>query len=180
MSATLQPTVIIPMLERRLKLIKLFATDFDGIHTDGTVLVDEHGTESVRCSRKDGLGYAMLAKAGIHACVISKEKNQVVLRRCEKLGIPCFNMVHDGQGKREILKRVSEYLGLRPEHVLYMGDDLNDLEALKFAGVSVSVRDGHPSILETVDIITHRAGGDHAVREVCELLMVARGRSLKF
>ncbi len=175
-----QPTIITAMLERKLKLVKLFATDFDGIHTDGTVMVDEHGTESVRCSRKDGLGYNMLAKAGIHACVISKEANPVVLRRCEKLKILCHQKVADGQGKLEILKRVMEELDLRPANVLYMGDDLNDLQALEFAGVSVTVRDGHEYLRKKVDIVTTRAGGDHAIREVCELLLTAQGRSLEF
>jgi N-acylneuraminate cytidylyltransferase len=173
-----QATVITPVIARKLKLIKLFATDFDGVHTDGTVTVDEHGTESVRCSRKDGLAYDMLAAAGIRACVISKEANPVVLQRCKKLKIPCYQQVGTSEGKRDILKRVAEEFNLVPEQVLYMGDDLNDLDALKFAGVSVAVRDAHESVIKTANIIIGRVGGDHAIREMCEILLAAQTRSL--
>lgn len=162
-------------LTQKLKKIKLFATDFDGIHTDGMVYVDSVGKEAVRCSRKDGLGYEMLSKAGIAACVISKEVNPVVLERCKKLKIACYQDVADGQGKLEILKNVSEKLGFAADEILYMGDDLNDREALEFAGVAVTVKDCHKSLLEIADYTTIANGGEHAIREVCELLLSARG-----
>lgn len=167
------------MLEKITK-IKLFATDFDGVHTDGKVTVDENGIESVRCSRKDGLGYDMLAKAGIHTCVISKEGNHVVSQRCKKLKIPCYQGVSAGEEKLEILKRVTADLGLTSDQVLYMGDDLNDLEPLKYAGVAVTVKNGHHELHKIADYITTRDGGDHAIREVCELLLSAKGLPFRF
>ncbi len=161
-------------LNLKLKKIKLFATDFDGVHTDGKVYVDKAGRESVKCSRKDGLGYEMLKKADIDACVISKESNLVVLQRCKKLNIPCYQGVSDGQGKLEILKNIAVKLGLSAEEILYIGDDVNDREALEFAGVAIAVKDCHPSLLKIVDYVTTKKGGDHAIREVCELLLFAK------
>src|SRR3989344_5991599 len=108
-------------LQKKLCTIKLVATDFDGIHTDGCVYVNEDGKESVQCSRKDALGIDMLKRAGIHVCVISKETNPVVTARCKKLGVPCIQAVHDSDGKLEILKRIAGELGLLAEEVLYMG-----------------------------------------------------------
>lgn len=159
---------------QKLKKIRLFATDFDGVHTDGMVYVDGVGKETVRCSRKDGLGYEMLANAGITACVISKEANPVVLERCKKLKITCYQNVADGQGKLEILKNISAKFGFAADEILYMGDDINDREALEFAGVAVAVKDCHTSLLGIVDYVTTVNGGEHAIREVCELIISAK------
>src|SRR3989338_9044570 len=109
-------------LKTKLENIRLVATDFDGVHTNGCVHVDEHGVESVTCSRKDGLGIDLLKKAGIEVHVISKERNPVVAARCNKLKISFDQAVHDSDGKLEILKRITEEKGLSPEQVLYMGD----------------------------------------------------------
>jgi 3-deoxy-D-manno-octulosonate 8-phosphate phosphatase (KDO 8-P phosphatase) len=168
-----------PELKNKLQRIRLFVTDFDGIHTDGHVYVDSHGNETVRCSRKDGLGYEMLKRAQI-AAVISKEKNPVVEKRAEKLGIECFRGIHDSKGKIDILKELIEAKGLTQDQVLYMGDDLNDVECLKFPGVSVTVADGHESLKSIVTYTTQRKGGDHAIREVCELVLEAQGHPITF
>ena len=167
-------------LTRKLKKIVLFATDFDGVHTDGKVYVDQNGIESVHCSRRDGLGYNMLSKAGIHSCIISKEANLVVKQRCKKLNIACYQKIKDGHGKVEILKDVMKKFGLDLDQVLFMGDDVNDYQALKFAGVAIAVKDCHPSLLKIVDYRTKRVGGDHAIREVAELILKAKGLSISF
>lgn len=168
------------LFKEKLKKIRLFVTDFDGIHTDGKVCVDQDGRESVICSRKDGLAYNMLAKAGIYACVISKEANQVVLARCKKLNIDCHQKVHDGQGKLEILQSIMKDKGFSVEEVLYMGDDINDKEVLEFVGLSVTVNDGHESLKKLVDYVTVRDGGDHAIREVVEMVLDAKSLRLDF
>ncbi|OHA20400.1 MAG: hypothetical protein A2849_01325 [Candidatus Taylorbacteria bacterium RIFCSPHIGHO2_01_FULL_51_15] len=167
-------------LQSKLKGIKLVATDFDGIHTDGCVYVDEGGKESVRCSRKDGLGILMLKRAGIEVHVISKETNQVVAARCKKLKITYDQGVHDSDGKLEILRRIVTERGLMPEQVLYMGDDLNDKAPLEYAGIAVTVSDGHPSLASICDYVTKNGGGHHAIREVAELILEAQGHPLAF
>lgn len=171
---------MVGIFTEKLKHIKLVVTDFDGVHTDGRVWVDENGIESVVCSRKDGLGISMLKKAGIEVHVISKERNPVVSARCKKLDIPFDQGVHDSDGKLEILKRITGERNLAPAQVLYVGDDVNDRASLDFAGVAVTVADGHPSLMEICDYVTLRKGGDHAVREVAEQILMAQGVSISF
>jgi YrbI family 3-deoxy-D-manno-octulosonate 8-phosphate phosphatase len=167
-------------IDEKLASVRLIGFDFDGIFTDGTVVVSETGEESVRCSRKDGLGIDMLRAAGISMVVISKEKNPVVAARCRKLSLPCIHGVEDGEDKRAILERVALDAGVGAEKVCFMGDDVNDLEALDFAGVAVTVADAHALVREACDIVCRARGGQHAIREFAERLLQAQGRPLVY
>src|SRR3954468_23304923 len=71
--------------------LEALVMDFDGVHTDNRVQVDQDGHESVACSREDGLGLEQLRKTGLPMLVLSKERNPVVLARCKKLQLPCFS-----------------------------------------------------------------------------------------
>ncbi len=161
-------------LQDTCKKIKLLALDFDGVMTDGRVLVSQDGNESVFCSRKDGLGIELLQQAGIKIIVISKETNSVVAVRCKKLNIPCWQSVETGHGKKEILERAIVESGLDASEVAYMGDDVNDIPALQLAGLAIVVADGHEQAKQHADHITTSRGGDHAVREVCDMLLENR------
>jgi YrbI family 3-deoxy-D-manno-octulosonate 8-phosphate phosphatase len=167
-------------IQEKLKAIRLFVTDFDGIHTDASVYCGQDGYEMVKCSRRDSLGLGMLKKVGIGTAVISKETNPVVTARCKKIKVRCYQKVEDADGKLEILKREMEKRGLLPENVLYMGDDLNDRACLEYVGVPVTVPDGHPSIKEISLIITEVDGGNGAIREVAEMVLVAQGHPIRF
>ncbi len=168
------------LLKEKFKKIKLLAMDFDGVMTDGTVYVSQEGAETVQCSRKDGLGIEMLKKNGLDAVVISKEINPVVSVRCKKLKIQCVQKVKDSDGKLEILKKILKERKLAGNEVVYIGDDLNDFAVLRYAGVAVTVADGHPKVKAICDYITKAGGGQHAVREICELILEAKGLGLKF
>lgn len=161
-------------IDNLLQDVKLFLTDFDGVHTDGMVLVDQNGVEAVRCSRRDGLGFDMLKKAGIPAYIISKETNPVVLARAKKLNISCYHGVDTGDDKVSIIKKIMNEHACEAKNVLYIGDDINDLEALKFVGVPVTVGDCHHDVRVHAKIITTANGGQHAVREVIDLLLNSR------
>ncbi len=165
-------------LTLKFRKIKLLAMDFDGVMTDGFVYVDQNGKEMVRCSRKDGFGIGMLKKAGVDVCVISKEKNSVVAARCKKLDISYYQNISDGKGKLDVLKRVAAELKISFREIAFIGDDLNDLMVLKYAGVAITVNDGHPAVRKIADYITVNKGGNHAVREVCELILKAKKISL--
>lgn len=93
-------------LQNKLKSLKLFLLDFDGVFTDGYVYVNQDGIESVRCSRRDSLGILMLKKAGIEVGVVSKETNPVVAARCKKMGVSFWQGIADGKGKRDIVERI--------------------------------------------------------------------------
>ncbi len=158
----------------KLKKIKLLVLDFDGILTDGYVYFRQDGMETVRCSRKDSLGTNMLQKSGIDVVVISKETNPVVAARCQKMGVNFFHGVDTGDQKLDILKKYLQERNLSLEETVYVGDDVNDLECLKAVGTVITVADGHPDCKTIADYITERKGGEHAVREVCDLILESK------
>ncbi len=159
----------------KLKTVSLLAMDFDGVHTDGFVYVDDEGHESVRCSRRDSLGLHMLKRAGVKLFIISKEKNPVVRARCRKLDIECYQGVESGVGKKEILEALIEREGVSKDSVIFIGDDVNDVDALMYAGIGVTVADGHEELKKVANILLTRKGGDHALRELCDLILDAKG-----
>lgn len=167
-------------LESKLAKIKMIAFDFDGVFTDGKVFFGEDGKESVICSRRDSLGINILQKHGVYLCVISKETNEVVKKRCQKMQIDCYQEVATGEGKLEILKRVASEKGFSQTEVCFMGDDVNDIPAMKWAVARIAVADGHTEVKNIVDYVTERNGGDHAVREIAELVLKAKGVPLLF
>lgn len=158
-----------------LSKAKLLVCDFDGVLTNGTVTQDENGIESVQCSRKDGLGINLLQRHGIEVIVISKETNPVVAKRCQKMKIGCIQAVESSEGKAEILERLMKERGLDRSQVAFMGDDLNDIPAMKLAGVAITVADGHRANKAIAHYTTVAGGGQHAVREVAELILEAKG-----
>lgn len=162
------------VLRPKLASIRILALDFDGTLTDGFVQVRQDGMETVRFSRRDSLGTNMLQAAGVRVVIISKETNAVVKSRADKMKVDCYHGVATGEGKLDILRRYASELQVPMEHVAYMGDDINDLKCITAAGLGITVADGHPACIEAADFTTSRNGGDHAVREVCELILRAK------
>lgn len=148
--------------------------DFDGVLTDGYVYVNQDGVETVRCSRRDSLGILMLQKAGIEVGVVSKETSPVVAARCKKMGVPCWQGIKDGEGKREIVRHVAKEKNIPLSEVAFIGDDINDILALKLVGIAFAVADAHPQVRKISDHTTKAHGGSHAVREVCELILAVK------
>lgn len=153
--------------------IRLFVFDFDGVFTDNRVCVDQSGVESVSCSRADGLGIELLLKHAIDAAVLSTEANPVVSARCRKLNLQVRQGVRD---KEQALRELVASRGLTLQQVAYIGNDINDLECLKIAGVAVAPADAHPSVRKVVDLVLSQAGGQGAVREICDLAIAAHER----
>jgi YrbI family 3-deoxy-D-manno-octulosonate 8-phosphate phosphatase len=147
--------------------VNLLVLDFDGVMTDNRVLVDEHGTESVWCHRGDGWGLERLKKAGVEVIVLSTESNEVVQARCGKLGIP---VIQDCRDKLRTLQEVARQRCLKPEQIAYVGNDINDLECMKWVGLPVAVADARPEVRANARIVTSFPGGAGAVREVCDLI----------
>jgi len=149
------------------KDVLLLALDFDGVLTDGTVYVSEDGKETVRCSRRDSLGISFVKKRGVKVIVISKEKNSVAAARCGKLGIECFSGVDD---KPTLLKELLARESVDPMRACYVGDDVIDVECMRLVGIGVAVADAVRQAKEAADYVTSAKGGEHAVREVCDLI----------
>jgi YrbI family 3-deoxy-D-manno-octulosonate 8-phosphate phosphatase len=151
--------------------VHMLALDFDGVMTDNRVLVDQNGVESVYCSRSDGWGITRLKEAGIEVVVISTEVNPVVTARCRKLDVRSLQGCAD---KLTPLRLLADELHLGPQQVAYMGNDVNDLECLRWVGYPIAVADAAPQVLEIAGVVTTHAGGQGAVREVCDLILPPR------
>lgn len=154
-----------------LSKTRLVVLDFDGVMTDDKVIVRQDGTESVVCHRGDGFGIEKLRRSGIEVVVLSKETNPVVAARCQKLGIECFQGFDD---KLPHLRDLAKKRGLGSDHIVYVGNDLNDLQCVEWAGVGVAVADSNPGLLTVSNWITQSNGGNGAVREVCDAVLRVR------
>jgi YrbI family 3-deoxy-D-manno-octulosonate 8-phosphate phosphatase len=157
-------------MSQKFSLIKGVIFDFDGVLTDNSVIVSQDGTESVICSRSDGLGLAKLRALGIQCVVVSTEANPVVSKRCEKLKIAVQQGIDD---KAAIIVAWAEAQGLSLEEVAYLGNDINDLSALGIVGFPCAVADAYPEVLDIVSFVTERPGGKGAVRELCDAISAA-------
>lgn len=164
-------------LQGTLRRIRLFATDVDGVLTDAGMYYSESGDELKKFNTRDGMGIKLLQKAGILTAIITQESTKIVMRRAQKLTIP---EVHQGAfDKLAVLKELVARHGLTMEQVAYMGDDVNDLQALGAVGFSAAPADGMPPVLKTVRYICKQKGGEGAVREVADLILTAQQSALK-
>ena len=149
-------------------VVELLVLDFDGVLTDDRVWVNARGEESVAAHRGDGYGLAQLRKAGLQMIVISREENEVVAARCEKLGIPVMQGIED---KASALREVLERGKIEPSRAVYVGNDVNDLPCFPLVGCAVAVSDAHPQVLAAADMRLSLPGGHGAVRELCDQLL---------
>jgi N-acylneuraminate cytidylyltransferase len=151
--------------------IDLLVFDFDGVMTDDRVWVDQEGHESVVANRRDGLGIAMLRKAGIPMVVLSTETNPIVSARCRKLELTVIQGVGD---KQAVLQSLFEERKLDPQSVVYLGNDVNDLSCFPLVGCAVVVADAHPDVIAHADLVLTHGGGHGAVRELCDRILHAK------
>ena len=149
--------------------IKLLALDVDGILTDGGLYYTESGEVCKKFNVKDGKGIALLIQSGIEVAIISANDSNATLYRAKKLGIVnCFIGVKD---KLSVLENLCQQLDLSLSQVAYMGDDLNDLPVLKAVGFPITVADAIAENKQNSIYVTELAGGQGAVREVCNLVL---------
>ena len=148
-------------------MISLMVYDFDGVMTDNKVTVSEDGTESVVCNRSDGLGVKIISALGIDQLILSTETNRVVAKRAEKLRI---DVIHGSFDKKTSLLAHCNSRDIELIDVGYVGNDLNDLEAMKLCGRTFAPYDAHHLIKKWADHIMYSRGGEGVIREIAELL----------
>ncbi|MCS3844472.1 acylneuraminate cytidylyltransferase [Microbacterium sp. AK031] len=150
--------------------VKAVVTDFDGVHTDDTALVDAEGREQVRVSREDGMGVARLRRAGIPMLILSTEVNQVVRARADKLRVAVRHGIDD---KEEALSAWAVENGIALADIAYLGNDVNDLPAMRIVGWPVAVANAHPEVRAAARVVLDKSGGQGAVRELIERVLTA-------
>ncbi|HVU34620.1 MAG TPA: HAD hydrolase family protein [Opitutaceae bacterium] len=156
----------------RWAAIRLLAMDVDGVLTDGTVLISADGTEAKSFSILDGHGLKQLEKAGVMVAWISGRNSGATTVRAGELKIP--RVVQGRNDKLTVLTGLAGELGIPADACAYMGDDVIDAPAIRWAGVGIAPPGAMPAALAAADYVTTRPAGRGAVREVCDLLLDAR------
>ncbi|MBT5953180.1 HAD hydrolase family protein [bacterium] len=156
------------------KNIKVLIYDFDGVMTDNKVHVDENGRESVSVNRSDGLAISILKKMGFSQFILSTETNPVVSKRAEKLQISCIQSCED---KKTAILAYSKQNKIELNQILFVGNDINDLEAMKIIGIKVVPNDAHSSVKNITDICLKAKGGDGVIRELLDLILELKSKT---
>ncbi|OZG56942.1 3-deoxy-D-manno-octulosonate 8-phosphate phosphatase [Bifidobacterium tissieri] len=147
--------------------IRLLVMDVDGTLTDGRICIGPDGEMMKTFNCKDGYGIKhLLPEAGITPMIITGRESRILERRAAELGVTELHQgIHD---KLPLLRRLMDERGLTSAEVSYIGDDLNDLEAIRFVGLSGCPADSAQGIIDVVDYVCRRDGGRGAVREFIE------------
>lgn len=161
-------------LIERAKDIRLLVLDVDGVLTDGRLYFSSRG-EELKCFHvRDGAGIVHLVRAGIQVAVISGRSSRAVERRMSELGV---TWVRQGiEDKLSALRELLDILGIGPQAVASMGDDVADLQIFDVARLAIAVADAHASVKSRAHFITQAMGGQGAVREVCDLILESQQR----
>ena len=154
--------------------IKILLLDVDGVLTDGSLIYSHEGQESKAFNTQDGFGLRLLQEAGLEIGVITARSSEAVARRCANLKV---RYIYQGAGnKLDAYKEILQQSGCKPFEIAYMGDDWLDLVLLTRAGFSAAPANGVREVQDAVHYTTERSGGHGAVREVCNLILEAKGR----
>ena len=162
-------------LVERANDIRLLVLDVDGVLTDGRLYFSAKG-EELKCFHvRDGAGIVQLLRAGVQVAVISGRQSRAVERRMTELGV---TWIRQGvEDKLAALRELLDILSLGPQAVACIGDDSADLPVLEVSRLAVAVADAHASAKSRAHFITQAAGGQGAVREICDLILEARRRA---
>jgi len=149
--------------------ITLIVLDVDGTMTDGSIYIDNNRVESKKFNIKDGAAILLAQSAGIEFMVLTGRKSECVEQRADELHIKYIAQgVHN---KAEYLKKFAETQGFSIENIAYIGDDLNDLQAMHYAGITACPKDAANEVKAYCDFILPRKGGEGVVRAFVELIL---------
>ncbi len=157
----------------KAKKVELLLLDVDGVLTDGTVFYTPESGEIKGFNTQDGFGLRILQEAGISAGIITARSSDAVSRRAKDLKLS--HLYAGCSDKMAAYTEIIAQTGLWPEQIAYMGDDWLDLPVLNKVGCAFAPANAAPELRQRVDYVTERSGGHGAVREVCELILAAKG-----
>ena len=164
----LEPLYGLAKFKNPIEKCKALVVDFDGVLTNDKVMIDDSGREIVECSRADGLGAEILKKLGIKILILTREENNVVLKRAEKMKI---EINHGIKNKVEILKEWATKNLLKSSEIAYIGNDVNDLDCLMWVGLPFAPFDANENLIKAGIPRLKNKGGDGVIREFANLLM---------
>jgi len=156
----------------RWSRLKLLATDVDGVLTDGGIHVASDGTETKTFNVLDGMGMVRLLRDNFVVAWISGRASGATTVRAKELKIP--HLIQGRVDKITALRELADALGFGADECAYVGDDDIDADAMRWAGVGITVPGAMPAALAAADCTTQRAAGQGAIREVCEIILSHR------
>lgn len=158
---------------KKAEKIQLLICDVDGVMSDGLIYMGNNGEELKAFNVRDGYGIRCLLTSGIEVAIITGRQSKLLEDRAKTLGI---TYLYQGQHNKLLAyQQLLDTLTLKPEQTAYIGDDLIDLPVMEKVGLSVAVADAHPLLTPRADYVTRIAGGRGAVRELCDLILLAQG-----
>lgn len=156
-----------------LKDIRVFIFDVDGVLTDGSVLITSQGEQLRKMSISDGYALKSALQKGYNVCAISGGNNPGVKERLKDLGVTdiYLNIRH----KADQLKEYLEINNLKPDTVMYMGDDIPDIPAMQQVALPACPQNAAPEVKEISKYVSHKSGGEGCVRDIIEQVLKVRG-----
>ena len=152
----------------KIKNVSLIIYDFDGVFTDNRVLIFEDGKEAVLVDRSDGLAVQEIKKMKIPQIIVSTETNPTVRVRARKLGI---NLIHSVKNKKAAVRDYIRKNMIKKESVIFVGNDINDKEAMEFVGWPIAPANAHEDIKKISKLVLRSRGGFGAIRELLDVLI---------
>lgn len=161
-------------VQERARQIRLLVLDVDGILSDGRLTFTNNADELKSFDVQDGFGIKCIQDAGIQVAVITGRSSFIVHNRMQSLGIA--HIIQGREDKGDALRELCSEIGIDLQETAYMGDDWPDLTALGLVGLALTAPNAHVEVRKRVHLVTQASGGRGAVREVCDLLLVAQGK----
>jgi 3-deoxy-D-glycero-D-galacto-nononate 9-phosphatase len=156
-------------ITEKCKMIKLIATDIDGVWTDGSMYYGPSGEEMKRFSTYDGMAVELLRNAGLEVAILTSEDSLAVAKRIEKLKIEHY--FFSQKNKLSTMRELVAKLGITLQEVAYIGDDVNDLELLAEVGISGMSCNSHILDKFLPDYVTVYPGGKGAFRDFVDFIL---------
>ncbi len=160
--------------EKRMQSIELILSDVDGVMTDGGITYDNQGVETKTFHVRDGMAIKLWQRTGHRFGVITARSSHIVKLRMDELGVEIVR-----QGAKDKLSAATEImneLGVEPENVCYIGDDLTDLALIQSVGLGASVADGAEDVRKAAQWVSKSQGGTGAIRELVETVLKSQNR----
>ncbi len=148
-----------------LSKVKLIVIDFDGVLTNNKVLLNDQGEEFVICSRADGLAFDALRILKLKTIILSTEKSKVVSSRAKKLQVECIQGIAN---KKDKLMRLIKKYKLDRGEVLFVGNDINDINAMSLCELTFCPNDSHEKVKKIAKVVLKTNGGEGVMREILE------------
>ena len=159
-------------LNDKISKIKIVLTDIDGVLTDGGLYYTDEGLVMKKFFVRDGMGAVLLKENGLEVGILSSDKSEIATARGKRLNL---ELVYYGvKDKRQVLDEICFLRNVKMENLAFIGDDVNDIEALKAVGLSACPKDAVESIGSIVDYVCQKEGGRGAFRELADLILKSK------